>query len=41
MNLALFLILLGLIVAVLVHSGLGIVLVLVGVFLLLVPHARL
>ena len=41
MSIGLFLILLGLIVAVLVHSGLGIVLVLIGLFLLLVPEGRL
>jgi hypothetical protein len=40
MDLGLLLIILGIIIAVLVHSGLGLALILIGLLLLLLPHLR-
>jgi hypothetical protein len=40
MDLGLLLIIIGIIIAVLVHSGLGLALILIGLLLLLLPHLR-
>jgi hypothetical protein len=40
MNLALFLIIIGIVIAVLVHWGLGVLLVVAGLVLLVLPHLR-
>ena len=40
MELGLLLIILGIAVAMLAHSGLGILMILVGLVLLIVPHVR-
>ena len=40
MNLSLLLIVLGIIIAILVHEGLGIVFILIGLFLLIWPRLR-
>lgn len=40
MSVPLLLIVIGILVAVLVHSGLGIALILIGALLLILPHLR-